>query len=118
MSDELDRDFIGPEEDKPSRYAPSPLGLRTILTRNPRDRPKELPARFLIDDVEVERKLPIKDHPYSLALQVWGEAGSSRFASIDAPFPEAYTQSLELHAAKLARNPRTDARSEAEHLGF
>jgi hypothetical protein len=50
-----------------------------------------LPARFLIDDVEVERKLPIKDHPYSLALPVWGEAGFFRFASIDAPFPEAYT---------------------------
>jgi hypothetical protein len=33
--------------------------------------------------------LPIKDHPYTLALPVWGEAGFFRGARIDERFPEA-----------------------------
>jgi hypothetical protein len=44
-------------------------------TRNPRDRPTELPARFKIDGVDVEGILPIKDHPYALSLPIWGDAG-------------------------------------------
>lgn len=34
--------------------------------------------------------LPIKDHPYSLALPVWGYPGLWRGARIDEPFPQAF----------------------------
>jgi hypothetical protein len=34
--------------------------------------------------------LPVKDHPYSLALPVWGDPGFLRGARIDEPFPEAF----------------------------
>lgn len=60
-----------------------------VQTRNPKDRPSELPAQIRIGDNEFTRNFPIKDHPYSLALPVWGPAGFLRSNPIDAPFPEA-----------------------------
>ncbi len=36
-----------------------------VQTRNPRERPTELPATFRIDGREVTMKLPIDHHPFS-----------------------------------------------------
>jgi hypothetical protein len=61
-----------------------------LQTRNPKDRPSALPAKFIIGSQVVNRDLPIADHPYSLAMPIWGEAGFFRGAPIDAPFPQMY----------------------------
>ena len=62
-----------------------------VQTRNPKERPTSLPARFTVGDKEITLDLPIKDHPYSLALPVWGDAGFFRSVSIDSLFPEPLT---------------------------
>ena len=38
----------------------------------------------------VNRDLPIADHPYSLAMPIWGDPGFFRGATIDAPFPPMF----------------------------
>jgi hypothetical protein len=63
-----------------------------VQTRHPKDRPASLPARFTVGEKEVSLELPIKDHPFSLALPVWGNAGFFRSVSIDSPFPEPLMQ--------------------------
>jgi hypothetical protein len=61
-----------------------------VQTRNPKDRPTSLPARFTVGGEEVNLDLPIKDHPFSLALPVWGDAGFFRSVSIDSAFPKTF----------------------------
>jgi hypothetical protein len=61
-----------------------------VQTRNPKDRPTALPARFTVAGQNVDLELPIKDHPFALALPVWGDAGFLRSAAIDEQFPETY----------------------------
>jgi 5-methylcytosine-specific restriction endonuclease McrA len=61
-----------------------------VQTRNPKDRPNSLPARFIVGEKEISLHLPMKDHPFSLALPVWGNAGFFRSVSIDSPFPEPF----------------------------
>jgi hypothetical protein len=61
-----------------------------ILTRKPKQRPASLPANFTVEGNSIDLDLSIKDHPYALALPVWGPAGFFRGASIDAPFPTRY----------------------------
>jgi hypothetical protein len=61
-----------------------------IQTRNRKERPTVLPARFVVKSETILRDLPIADHPYSMAMPVWGEPGFFRGAPIDAPFPEAF----------------------------
>jgi hypothetical protein len=46
-----------------------------VQTRRPKERPTILPANFTIGGESVSLDLPIKDHPYALALPVWGDAG-------------------------------------------
>jgi hypothetical protein len=59
-----------------------------VQTRHPKNRPTSLPARFTVGEKEISLDLPIKDHPFSLALPIWGEAGFFRAVPIDDPFPE------------------------------
>ncbi len=61
-----------------------------VQTRNPKNRPTSLQAQFTVNDQEIALDLPVQDHPYSLALPVWGDAGFFRSAAIDAPFPEPF----------------------------
>jgi len=61
-------------------------------TRNPKERPSSLPANFTVMGNDIALELPIKDHPYSLVLPVWGDAGFLRGAPIDSPFPETFYQ--------------------------
>lgn len=61
-----------------------------IQTNHPEERPTVLPASFTIGGKEVSLNLSIKDHPYSLAMPIWGDAGFLRSAPIDSPFPEPY----------------------------
>jgi hypothetical protein len=61
-----------------------------IQTRNPKERPKTLPARFTVRSETVLMDLPIADHPYTLAMPIWGDPGFFRAALIDAPFPQAF----------------------------
>jgi len=61
-----------------------------VQTRNRRERPGVLPANFTVRGEGVSLDLPIKDHPYALALPVWGDAGFFRSVPIDGPFPEPY----------------------------
>jgi HNH endonuclease len=62
-----------------------------VQTRNPKERPNSLPAQFIVGDKEISFDLPIKDHPFSLALPLWGDAGFFRSVSIDSQFPEPFT---------------------------
>ena len=57
-------------------------------TRNPKERPSVLPASFTVEGKDLKLDLPVADHPYTLALPVWGDAGFFRGAPIDAPVPE------------------------------
>jgi hypothetical protein len=41
-------------------------------TRRPRERPAEFPARIVLDGVEEVRRIKTSDHPYFLALPIWG----------------------------------------------
>jgi hypothetical protein len=59
-----------------------------VQTRNPKERPATLPAQFTVGDKEISLDLPIKDHPFSLALPIWGNAGFFESLPIDNPFPE------------------------------
>jgi hypothetical protein len=59
-------------------------------TRNPEDRPTTLPATFTVAGQEIKRELPVKDHPYTLAMPVWGDPGFFRGAPIDALFPDIF----------------------------
>jgi hypothetical protein len=61
-----------------------------VQTRNPEDRPAVLPANFTIGGEERSLNLPVADHPYALALPIWGDAGFLRSARIDEPFPEVF----------------------------
>ena len=61
-----------------------------VQTRNPKDRPAILPANFTVRGENVSLDLPIGDHPYAVALPVWGNAGFIRSVAIDTPFPEAF----------------------------
>lgn len=61
-----------------------------VQTRRPSERPDKLPAQFTVGDKEVALDLPIADHPYSLAMPIWGDAGFFRGVSVDSPFPERY----------------------------
>jgi hypothetical protein len=45
---------------------------RGIQTRNPKERPTELPAIVVYKDKEETHNLPIDSHPFFLALPVWG----------------------------------------------
>jgi HNH endonuclease len=81
-----------------------------IQTRNPKDRPGVLPAHFVVRGEEISRELPIKDHPYALALPVWGEPGFMRSARVEEDFPTPYLP-------KDAEFPGSDSRSD-EQQGF
>jgi hypothetical protein len=59
-----------------------------VQTRHPKDRPTSLPATYSVNDIERTVDLPIEDHPYSLAMPIWGDAGFFRSAPIDSPMPE------------------------------
>jgi hypothetical protein len=61
-----------------------------VQTRRPKERPAILPANFTVRDESVSLDLPIKDHPYALALPVWGDAGFLRGVRIDDPLPETF----------------------------
>jgi HNH endonuclease len=61
-----------------------------VQTRRPKERPTILPANFTIGGESVSLDLPIKDHPYALALPVWGDAGFFRGAGIGDPLPEIF----------------------------
>lgn len=61
-----------------------------VQTRNPKERPAILPANFTVRGESISLDLPIKDHPYALALPVWGDAGFFRSVPIDDPFPEVF----------------------------
>ena len=59
-----------------------------VQTRHPKDRPTSLPAQFTVNGQPLTMDLPIKDHPFAMAMPVWGDAGFFRSAPIDEPFPE------------------------------
>jgi hypothetical protein len=59
-----------------------------IQTRNPKARPKTLATHIVVKSETIVKDLPIADHPYSLAMPIWGDPGFFRGAAIDAPFPE------------------------------
>ena len=58
-----------------------------IQTRHPDQRPGELPARLVRNGTESRLELPIKDHPYFLAMPVWEPPGILRGASPSNDFP-------------------------------
>jgi hypothetical protein len=61
-----------------------------VPTRNPKDRPSTLPADISVGERELALDLPIDDHPFSLALPIWGDAGFFADERIDRPFPDPY----------------------------
>jgi hypothetical protein len=61
-----------------------------VPTRRPKERPGTLPADFTVRGESVLLDLPVKDHPYALAMPVWGDAGYFRGAQIDSPLPEPF----------------------------
>jgi hypothetical protein len=46
-----------------------------VQSREPKKRPKSFPARLVVDENEEIRHLPVVDHPYFLAMPIWGNPG-------------------------------------------
>src|SRR5260370_4210841 len=43
-----------------------------VQSREPKKRPKSFPARIVVDENEEIRRLSVVDHPYFLAMPIWG----------------------------------------------
>jgi HNH endonuclease len=46
-----------------------------VQSREPKKRPKSFPAKIVVDGQKEVRQLPTVDHPYFLALPIWGRPG-------------------------------------------
>jgi hypothetical protein len=59
-----------------------------IQTRNPEERPKDLPAKFQVMGQIETRNFPAKEQPYILAMPIWGIPGFLRGAQPQSDFGE------------------------------
>lgn len=98
-----------------------------VQTRNPAQRPNELPARVLVRGIEHRKKLSIKDHPYFLAAPIWAQPGLLRgvrptqdFDGLSAHLyyhiPENIRDTLSLSDGELAEI-RPDSGGDANQFG-
>jgi hypothetical protein len=58
-----------------------------LQTRRPKERPQTLPVDFRLGTENWSATLAPADHPFRLALPVWGDAGIIEGRQIDASFP-------------------------------
>lgn len=96
-------------------------------TRNPEQRPDELPTHILIRGSEQSKNLPIKDHPYFLAAPIWAQPGILRgveptedfeglFAHLYYHVPESIRDTLSLSDGELAEI-RPDSSGDVKQFG-
>src|SRR5713101_7298318 len=72
-----------------------------VATRRPKQRPSEFPAKVVIDGIEEERRIRTKDHPYFIAMPVWGlptilsgELPSDRFPHLKSHVYESIPENI------------------------
>jgi hypothetical protein len=75
-----------------------------VQTRNPEQRPAELQARIAVGGTERSYWLKVKDHPFSLALPVWGDATIIQGLPPSPKVPDVHFNFYNFSPANLPQN--------------
>jgi hypothetical protein len=100
---------------------------KEVQTRRPNERPTALSARVLVRGIEHRMDLSIKDHPYFLAMPIWGQPGMLRGLRPSADFdglsahlyyhiPDHIRDTLKLTDGEMAEI-RPDSKGDANQFG-